>query len=80
LVEAVENKSSKKSIQLDSFAEVCDRVGVSDRNAALLSSSLLEDVDLVSEENKEGTIDRNKIRRKGKKARSELEARVDKTI
>ena len=53
---------------------------MSDRNAALVSSSLLEDVVLVSEENKEGTIDRNKIRRKRKKARSELEARVDKTI
>jgi len=60
----------KKAKSLPCFAEACDRVGVSDRGAALLSSSLLEDIGLVAAENEESVIDRNKVRRERNSMRS----------
>lgn len=60
---------TEKSKSLPCFAEACDRVGVSDRGAALLSSSLLEDMGLL-EKSKENVIDRNKVRRERQKERA----------
>ena len=64
-----------KTKSLPCFAEACDRVGVSDRGAALLSSSLLEDFGLIASEKKEYVIDRNKVRRERYNRRSTLTKR-----
>lgn len=47
-----------KSKSLPFFAEACDRVGVSDRGAALLSTSLLEDFGVVKRNSLDNVIDR----------------------
>lgn len=56
------SKSSKK-LKLSSFAEACDRVGVSNRGAALLSSSLMEDITFHNTDSASVIIDKNKIQR-----------------
>ena len=50
-------------------ALTCDRAGISDRQAALLASSVLYDVGMISVEEKEKVIDRSKIRRERKQMR-----------
>lgn len=59
------SKSSKsfKKLKLSSFAEACDRVGVSNRGAALLSSSLMEDITFHNTDSASVIIDKNKIQR-----------------
>ena len=59
-----------KNKSLSSYAEACDRVGVSDRGAALLSTSLLEDIGFVDTDSPENIIDRNKIRRERRHRRA----------
>lgn len=65
----------RKTKSLPYFAEACDRVGVSDRGAAILSSSLFEDVGLIASNNKQNVIDRNKVRRERHNRRSTLTKR-----
>ena len=48
----------KISKSLPYFSEACDRVGVSDRSAALLSTSLLEDIGVVERNCPDNVIDR----------------------
>jgi hypothetical protein len=69
-----ESVTPKTSKSLQSFAEACDRVGVSDRGAALLSTSLLEDIGLVDNENMSEVIDRSKVRRERKSYRDIITA------
>jgi hypothetical protein len=63
--------ASKIPKTLTNFAIACDRVGVSDRGAALLSSSLLEDISITESTIKSPNIilDKNKIRRERSKTR-----------
>lgn len=55
--------SKKGKIQLPSFSKMCDRYGVSDRAAAALASAVLTDIKVVSHNNLENVIDKNKVRR-----------------
>ena len=55
-------KKQNKVKSYPCFAEACDRVGVSDRGAALLSTSLLEDIGIVATENEDNVIDRSKVK------------------
>lgn len=71
-----EHSNSKGSIKLSSFAESCDRTGVSDRVAALLSSSILQDLGMITEENDASVIDRSKVRRDRKRKREELQNNI----
>ena len=50
-----------------------DKIAVSDRTAAVLVSSILEEAGIMDEANKKiHVVDRNKIRRAGKRIKSEL--------
>ena len=53
-------KRQKKD--LSSFAEACDRAQVSDRAAALLSTSLLENFGIITKKNAVNVIEKNKFR------------------
>ena len=46
-----------------SLALACDRTGVSDRAAAIIASSVLKDVGIISSNDTSGVIDRSKLRR-----------------
>ena len=52
------DKMITKFKKLPYFAEACDRVGVSDRGAAFLSTSLLEDIGVVQKNSSDNIIDR----------------------
>lgn len=58
---------------LPALARTCDRYGVSDRSAAAIASAVLEDVGLITENNYSIVIDKNKVRRQRRKARTELQ-------
>ena len=57
---------------MPALAIACDRTGVWDRAAAMISSAVLEDVGLLSKTNPTMTIDRMKIRRARKEQREIL--------
>lgn len=63
----------KKRLNLPSLALACDRTGVSDRAAAIIASSVLKDVGIISSEDTSGVIDRSKLRRERTKVRSALQ-------
>ena len=52
-----------RNTQMSAVAEACDRTGISDRSAALICTSLLEDLGVISNDNPSDIIDRSKIRR-----------------
>ncbi|CAG4961034.1 unnamed protein product [Parnassius apollo] len=56
-----------------SLALACDRTGVSDRAAAIIASSVLKDVGIISTKDPSGVIDRSKLRRERTKVRSSLQ-------
>ena len=60
----------KKTKHLQTVASACDRTGVSDRAAALIVSSALQDIGVVSGQDMSEVVDRNKIRRARQKNRS----------
>lgn len=60
----------KKTKHLQTVACACDRAGVSDRAAALIVSSALQDIGVVSSQDMSEVVDRNKIRRARQKMRS----------
>ena len=60
------------TIALPSLAKAWDRTGVSDRSAAVLATSVLHDLGLVSPIDRSKVIDRSKIRRERSKTREEL--------
>ena len=51
------------------LAAACDRVRVSDRGAALIANSLLQDTGIVSNQDTSDIVDRNKVRRARQKKR-----------
>jgi len=55
------------------LARTCDRYAVSDRAAAAIASAVLEDVGLITNEDKTSVIDRNKLRRERLKKRRKLQ-------
>ena len=55
-------KRKRKKSNLSAVTQVCDRAGVSDRTAALLSSSLLLDIGHINNRDQNAVIDRDKIR------------------
>lgn len=67
-------RESRNTTNVQVLAEACDRTGISDRAAALIASSVLQDAGVISEETKSSVIDRNKLRRARKRCRSELQA------
>lgn len=59
-------------LKLTNLAEACDRVGVSDRSASLITNAVLKDLGLITKEDTTKIIDRSKIRRERKKCRTGL--------
>lgn len=64
-------KKKKKILNLPSLA--CDRTGVLDRAAAIIASSVLKDVGIISSNHLSHVIDRSKLRRERTKVRSTLQ-------
>lgn len=60
-------------LTLQSTSLNCDRYGVSDRAAAAIASSVLEDIGVISETDTSLVIDRHKIRREKSRTRKELQ-------
>ena len=54
------------------FAAMCDRIGVSDRIAAALATSLMQDIYVKDEHGNPIIMDKNKVRREKAKCRQEL--------
>lgn len=54
------------------LARMCERYQLSDRAAAAIANSVLQDVGLISETNKSMVIDRSKLRRERDKCREEI--------
>lgn len=67
--------SATNNLELPNVAQECDRFGISDRCAAALTSALLVDIGVVTEDRRELVIDRNKIRRVREKMRNDLIAK-----
>lgn len=65
--------TKKKRLNLPSLALACDRTGVSDRAAAIIASSVLKDVGIISPNNTSSVIDHSKLRRERTKVRSALQ-------
>jgi len=57
----------KKTISLPSLAKACDRTEVAGRSAAVLATSVLHDLGLMSPIDRSTVIDRSKIRRERSK-------------
>jgi hypothetical protein len=72
---AAETSQSKRqmTVHLPSLAQACDRTGVSDRSAAIIASSVLKDLGIVSPADSSKVIDKCKIQRERIKARVELQ-------
>ena len=67
-------KGRTRNLQnLRSLASAADRANVSDRAAAIIASSALKDYGVITDENKNETIDKNKVGRWRKKTRAETE-------
>lgn len=68
-------------IQLNSFPQICDRYGLSDRSAAAIASAVLHDVGIISEDNTTNVIDRSKVRRARTKKRESLQNKsIEKSV
>lgn len=65
--------SQQMRVPLPTLARECDRYGVSDRAAAAISSAVLQDVGLVTEQDSSSVIDRSKIIREKMKKRKKVQ-------
>ena len=74
IVEECKTRSDKMSAHLPALAAACDRTGVSDRAAAVLVSAVLQNMKMVSPNERSKVIDRSKIRRERTKVRKALAA------
>ena len=63
----------KMTLSLPSLAKASDRTGVSDRSAAVIATSVLHDVGIVSPTNTTDVIDQNKVRRERSKTCENLQ-------
>lgn len=68
-----ETPTKQMRMDLQNYAKACDRTGVSDRNAAILATSLLEDLGIIHEDQSNNIIDKSKIRRERQKCRKTLQ-------
>ena len=57
----VKKRVLQKTKSLPRFTETCDRYGVSVRAAAMLGTSLQEDIEIVTKDNREEVIDPSKV-------------------
>ncbi|GBM30715.1 hypothetical protein AVEN_259578-1 [Araneus ventricosus] len=64
--ESTSTPNTCKRISLSHTASAAFRIGVSERNVALIASAVLQDAGLVTED-KNLVVDKNKIRREKKK-------------
>ena len=64
-------------MKFPAFALACDRTGVSDRTAALLTSSLLKDIAPQRKEESVVVIDRSKVRRERSNERKFSDEEID---
>lgn len=67
------SETNQMTVRLPSLAKACDRTGVSDRSAAIIATSVLQDLGVVSPKDTSKIIDRSKIRRERSKVREELQ-------
>ena len=65
---------NSKRPRLLNLVLACERTGVSDRSAAMIFSSVLQDYGIISADSFEDVIDRNKIRRSKNDIRKEVNA------
>ena len=70
----LKSPQNSKRPRLLNLALACERTGVSDRSAAMISSSVLQDYGIISADSFEDVIDRNKIRRSKNDIRKEVNA------
>jgi hypothetical protein len=66
---------SQMRIKLPTTALACDSAGIGDRPAAKIISAVLEDVGMISDNNRSKVTDKNKIRRERKRKRKELQCK-----
>ena len=71
------DKTPCKRMKFPAFALACDRTGVSDRTAALLTSSLLKDIAPQRKEESVVVIDRSKVRRERSNERKFSDEEID---
>lgn len=64
---------NEPKINMTKIALLADKTGVSDRATATIASAVLEAANLINEDNSEGVLDRHKVRRAKKRARTELQ-------
>src|SRR6218665_4013852 len=69
--------STQMRTKLGAFSETCGRHGISDRSAAALASAVLQDVGIITPDNRSKVIDRSKVRRARQRNRSNL-LKIDK--
>lgn len=65
-------RTKQMRISLPNLAQACDRTGVSDRAASLITNSVLQDLSIILVEHHDKIIDRSKIRRERKKMRNQI--------
>lgn len=65
-------KTKQMRITLPNLAQACDRTGVSDRAASIITNLVLQDLSIISEESYDKIIDRSKIRRERKKRHNQI--------
>ena len=70
----LKSPQNSKRPRLLNLVLACERTGVSDRSAAMISSSVLQDYGIISADSFEDVIDRNKIRRSKNDIRKEVNA------
>ncbi|KAK4871935.1 hypothetical protein RN001_016059 [Aquatica leii] len=63
--------SSQMRLHLPTLAEACNRTGISDRSAAIVSA-VLKDVGIISDTDTSKVVDRSKVRRERIKNRTNL--------
>ncbi len=72
-----DHHSRKMTVSLPSLSKACDRAGVLDRAAAILATSVLHDLGLVTLIDRSKIIDRSRIRRERSKIREKLQQNDD---
>ncbi|KAJ2945333.1 hypothetical protein O0L34_g9424 [Tuta absoluta] len=68
--------TSYNTLKIPKLARICDRYGVSNRSAAAITTAVLEDLGLVSSEEKSLVVDKSKLRRARNKVRNNLQTSI----
>ena len=63
-------RKKRNVLDISALAEACDRTGFSHRTAAFLASSVLQDAGVITKKDATSVIDKNKVQRARKKART----------